>query len=118
MISRPYQAIDGDVQRLCGVAGKGHMIRPGAVEQRRQLFPGGVNGPGSGEAPIMGPPGAVPHGVHGRRHRLNDPAGLMKGGGGIIKIDHGLMTFPAAESFSAMTYIFVTPPTASVSFSL
>ena len=40
------------------------------------------------------------------------------GGGGIIKIDHGLMTFPAAESFSAMTYIFVTPPTASVSFSL
>ena len=48
MISWPYQAIDGDVQRLCGVAGKGHMIRPGAVEQRRQLFPGGVNGPGSG----------------------------------------------------------------------
>ena len=37
MISWPYQAIDGDVQRLCGVAGKGHMIRPGAVEQRRQV---------------------------------------------------------------------------------
>ena len=60
MISWPYQAIDGDVQRLCGVAGKGHLIRPGAVEQRRQLFPGGVNGPGSGEAPIMGPPAQFP----------------------------------------------------------
>ena len=43
------------------------------------------------------------------------PPGLMQGGCGVIKVDHGLTTFPAFSIFSAMTYILVTPPTASFS---
>ena len=50
----------------------------------------------------------------GRLHRL----GLSEGGGGVVQIDHGLMTFPAAASVSAMAYILVMLPTARVSFSL
>ena len=42
---------------------------------------------------------------------------FMQGGSCVIQIDHGVTTFPACVSFSAMVYMLVTLPTASFSVS-
>ena len=92
--------------------------RPGTVEECCQLFPGAVDHPGSGQTPLVGATGTVAQGGHSRHHRVDHRLGLLAGGGGVVQIDHGLMTFPAAASVSAMAYILVMLPTARVSFSL
>ena len=61
----------------------------------------------------MGPAAGVARRLKGRQHRLPHFRRFLQGGGGVIQVDHGLTTFPACSNFSAMTYIFVTPPTAS-----
>ena len=118
MVAGVQQAADSHIQSLRGVGGEHHMVRPWAVEERRQLFPCAVDHPGSGQAPLVGAAGAVAQGGHGRHHRVDHRLGLLAGGGGVVQIDHGLMTFPAAASVSAMAYILVMLPTARVSFSL
>ena len=40
---------------------------------------------------------------------------LVQRCGGIIKVYHGFITLAALASVSTITYIFVTPPTASLS---
>lgn len=42
---------------------------------------------------------------------------LVERSGGIIQIDHGLITLEAASKVSTMEYILVTLPTASLSVS-
>ena len=115
MIAGSKQSIQSNVQSLCGVAGKDHMICPRTTEKRRQLFSGGVYPPGSVQGFLMGTPGAVAHGMHGRKDGLRHLRWLMQGSSGVIQIDHGLMTLPAPASFSTMVYILVTEPTASFS---
>ena len=118
MVAGVQQAADGHVQGLRGVGGEHHMVRPGTVEECCQLFPGAVDHPGSGQTPLVGATGTVAQGGHSRHHRVDHRLGLLAGGGGVVQIDHGLMTFPAAASVSAMAYILVMLPTARVSFSL
>ena len=118
MVAGVQQAADGDIQCLGGIAGEYHMIRPGAVEKRRQLLPCAIDDPGGGKTAVMGAAGAVSQRGHGGHHRVDHRLGLSEGRGGVIQIDHGRITFPAAASVSTMAYILVTLPTASVSFSL
>ncbi len=118
MVAGVQQSADGDIQRLGGIAGEYHMIRPGAVEKRRQLLPCAIDDPGGGKTAVMGAAGAVSQRGHGGHHRVDHRLGLSEGRGGVIQIDHGRITFPAAASVSTMAYILVTLPTASVSFSL
>ena len=53
--------------------------------------------------------------LHGLRHRLRHAGGLWAGGGGIVQVDHGLITLDAPASFSTMAYILVAEPTANLS---
>ena len=80
-----------------------------------ELSPDGVDAPGSRQGLVMGAPAAVAVAFHGGRHSLRHTRRLGTGGGGVIQIDHGLMTFPAPASFSTIVYILVTEPTASCS---
>ena len=118
MVAGVQQAADGHVQGLRGVGGEHHMVRPGTVEECCQLFSRAVDHPGGGKAPLVGATGTVAQGGHSRHHRVDHRLGLLAGGSGVVQIDHGLMTFPAAASVSAMAYILVMLPTARVSFSL
>ena len=115
MVPRPQQAGDGDVQRHSGVGRERHTLRPRRAEQVSELSPDGVDAPGSRQGLVMGAPAAVAVAFHGGRHSLRHTGRLGTGGGGVIQIDHGLMTFPAPASFSTMVYILVTEPTASCS---
>ena len=118
MVAGVQQAADGHVQGLRGVGGEHHMVRPWTVEECCQLFSRAVDHPGGRKAPLVGATGTVAQGGHSRHHRVDHRLGLLAGGGGVVQIDHGLMTFPAAASVSAMAYILVMLPTARVSFSL
>ena len=60
------------------------MVRPGTVEERRQLGPGGVDGPGRPKAARVGAPGAVAHRIQRRQDRLPHLGRLMKRGGRVI----------------------------------
>ena len=115
MVPRPQEAGDGDVQRHGGVGREGHMVRPGTAEQLRDLPPDAVDAPGGGQRLLMGAPAAVAVLRHGGDDRLRHARRLWPGGGGIVQVDHGLMTFPAFASVSTMAYMLVTPPTASLS---
>ena len=53
----------------------------------------------------------VPRRLQRFQHGLSHNGRLFQGRSGIVKVDHGLTTFPAFSIFSAMTYIFVTLPT-------
>ena len=50
--------------------------------------------------------------AHGFGDGGHHTVGLFQGGGGVVQIDHGRMTFAAEVSFSTMTYILVMVPTA------
>ncbi len=63
----------------------------------------------------MGSTARVARCLQSIQHRLPHLRGLVQSGCGVVKVDHGLTTFPAFSIFSAMTYILVTPPTASFS---
>ena len=115
MVPRPQQAADGNVQRRGGVGREGHMVRPAAAKPPGQTPADAEHRPSGGEGVLMGSPAAVSVGGHGLRHRLRHAGGLGTGGGGVIQIDHGLITLDAPASFSTMAYILVAPPTASFS---
>ena len=115
MVPRPQQAGDGDVQRHGGIGREGHTVRPGTAEESRQRLTDAVDAPGRLQGLRMGAPAAVAVVIHGRGHRLCHTGRLGAGGGGVVQVDHGLMTFPALARASTMAYIFVTPPTASFS---
>ena len=76
MVTGIQQTADGHIQRLGGVAGKDHMVRSGAAEKIRQLFPCAVNDPGGGKAAVMGAPGTVAQSGHGGHHRIDHRLGL------------------------------------------
>ena len=115
MISRPEKTADGDIQGLGGVLGEYHPLRRAAAKKFGQSAAKTVDPPGGGKGILMGTPPAVAPLIHGRRHGLPNGRGLGAGGGGIVQIDHGLMTRAAPASFSTMVYILVTLPTHSFS---
>ena len=81
----------------------------------RRLAADGIHRAGGRQSLLMNAPAAVAVRFHGGHHSLRHAGRLRAGGGGVIQIDHGLMTFPAPASFSTMEYILVTEPTASFS---
>ena len=115
MIPRLQQAADGDIQRGGGIGRKDHMVRPETAEPVRQVLPHVVYRPGCGESIRVRSAAAVAVCVHCLRHCLRHAGGFGTGGGGIVQIDHGLITFFAPASFSAMAYMLVALPTASFS---
>ena len=80
-------------------------------EEPSQRFPGLVDDAGGVQGGRMGSTARVARCLQRIQHRLPHFRGLVQGGCGVIKVDHGLTTFPAFSIFSAMTYIFVTLPT-------
>ena len=115
MIPRAKEPVDGRVQRLGRIGCKGDAGRAFGVEEPGQRFPGLVDDTGGVQGGRMGSTARVARCLQSIQHRLPHLRGLMQGGCGVIKVDHGLTTFPAFSIFSAMTYILVTPPTASFS---
>ena len=115
MIPRAKEAVDGRVQCLGRIGCKGDAGRAFGVEEPSQRFPGLVDDAGGVQGGRMGSTARVARCLQSIQHRLPHLRGLVQGGCGVIKVDHGLTTFPAFSIFSAMTYILVTPPTASFS---
>ena len=115
MVPRPQQPADGDIQRGGGVGGESHVVRPGTAKPLRQTLADAVHHPGSEKGVFMDAPAAVAAGGHGLRHRLRHAGRLGAGGGGVVQIDHGLITLAAPANFSTMAYILVAEPTASFS---
>ena len=115
MVSRPQCPGDGNVQRGGGVGGEGHPLRMLAAEELCRPAADAIHCAGGRQGLLMGAPAAVAVRLHGGYYRLRHAGGLGAGGGGVIQIDHGLMTFPAPASFSTMEYMLVTEPTASFS---
>ena len=53
----------------------------------------------------VGAPAAVAEMLHSVRHRPDNLRRLAQRGGGVVQIDHGLMTLEAPASFSTMEYM-------------
>ena len=115
MIPRAKEPVDGRVQCLGRIGCKGDAGRAFGMEEPSQRFPGLVDDAGGVQGGRMGSTARVARCLQSIQHRLPHLRGLVQGGRGVIKVDHGLTTFPAFSIFSAMTYILVTPPTASFS---
>ena len=103
------------VQRLCHVGRKGDAVGAFGMEKCCKSLPGAVDEAGCVKGRLMGTTARVSPMGQCIQHSLPHAGRLLKGSGGVIKVNHGLTTFPAVSIFSAMTYIFVTPPTASCS---
>ena len=103
------------VQRLRHVGRKGDAVGAFGMEKCCKSLPGAVDDAGCVKGRLMGTTARVSPMGQCIQHSLPHAGRLLKGSGGVIKVDHGLTTFPAVSIFSAMTYIFVTPPTASCS---
>ena len=103
------------VQRLRHVGRKGDAVGTFGMEKCCKSLPGAVDEAGCVKGRLMGTTARVSPMGQCIQHSLPHAGRLLKGSGGVIKVDHGLTTFPAVSIFSAMTYIFVTPPTASCS---
>ena len=115
MVARGQQAAECRIERLGRVGCKSDAGRAFGMKKLCQSFPGPIHQPGRMEGGFMGPTAGVARRLKGRQHRLPHFRRFLQGGGGVIQVDHGLTTFPACSSFSAMAYIFVTPPTANFS---
>ena len=109
------KAGEGRVQRLRHVGREGDAVRAFGMEKRCKRLPGAVDEAGRVKGRLMGTTARVAPMGQCVQHSLPHAGRLLEGGGGVVKVDHGLTTFPAVSIFSAMTYIFVTPPTASCS---
>ena len=85
------------------------------MEQFRQCLPGSIDQPCRVQGGFVRPAPGVARRAQGIHHGLLHLRRLAQSGGRVVQVDHGLTTFQAWVSFSAMTYILVTPPTASFS---
>ena len=88
MISRPYQAIDGDVQRLGRVTGERHVVRPLAAKERGELAARVVDHARGGKRLLVRAARAVAKAPHRRDHRVDDLRRLSQRGRRVVKIDH------------------------------
>ena len=103
------------VQRLRHVGREGDAVRAFSMEKCCQCLPGIVDEAGRVKGRLMGTTARVAPMGQCVQHSLPHAGRFLQGGGRVVEVDHGLTTFPAVSIFSAMTYIFVTPPTASCS---
>ena len=115
MIPRRKQPADRDVQRLGRVRRECHMVGARTAEQRRGGLACVVDDAGRCERFLVRAAPGVAERRHGPHDRVDDAGGLAQRRGCVVEIDHGFTTRSACVSFSTMSYMFVTPPTASCS---
>ena len=116
VVSRIEKAKEGGVQCLGGVGGEDDPLRVGEAEEFGQSLPGLKHGACGGHLAGVAAPGAVAQVAHGLHHRLGHTGGLLEGGGGVIEVNHRVTNRSAVVRISAMRYMLVTLPMASLSF--
>ena len=85
------------------------------MEQLCQRLPRFIDQPCRMESRLVCSAARVARCLQSFQHSLPYLRRFMKSRRGIVQINHGLTTFPAPSIFSAITYMLVTPPTASFS---
>ena len=93
------------------------MIRPLCAEQNCKLFPRAVHRARCRKALFMCSAGAVTERLHGLHDSVEHLLRFFQRRRRIIQIDHGLMMCAALSSFSTISYMLVTAPTANLSVS-
>ena len=88
MVAGVQNALDGGVQGLGRIGGKGDALRAFRAEKLGQCRPGIVNDPRRAQRTAVDAPAGIAEGLHGLNHRLNDAVGLAQCGGGVVEIDH------------------------------
>ena len=115
MVAGADEAAERCVERLGHVGRESNAVRAFRMEKCCKCLTGMVDDPGRVKGRLMRPAARIARMFQRIQHGLPHAGRLLQGGGGVVEVDHGLTTFPAFSIFSAMTYIFVTPPTASFS---
>ena len=115
MVAGADEAAERCIERLGHVGRESNAVRAFRMEKCCKCLTGMVDDPGRVKSRLMRPTARIARMFQCIQHGLPHAGRLLQGGGGVVEVDHGLTTFPAFSIFSAMTYIFVTPPTASFS---
>ena len=89
MVPRADKAVDGDVQRLGRVGGKGDVVGARAAKQRRRFTARVVDRAGRRQRTLVRPARAVAEARHRAHHRVHDLRRLAERGRGVVEIDHG-----------------------------
>ena len=115
MVAGADEAAERRVERLGHVGRESNAVRAFRMEKCCKYLTGMVDDTGRVKGRLMRPAARVARMFQCIQHSLAHAGRLLQGGSGVVEVDHGLTTFPAFSIFSAITYIFVTPPTASFS---
>ena len=115
MVAGADEAAERCIERLGHVGRESNAVRAFRMEKCCKCLTGMVDDTGRVKGRLMRPAARIARMFQCIQHSLAHAGQLLQGGGGVVEVDHGLTTFPAFSIFSAMTYIFVTPPTASFS---
>ena len=115
MVAGADEAAERCIERLGHVGRESNAVRAFRMEKCCKCLTGMVDDTGRVKGRLMRPAARIARMFQCIQHSLAHAGRLLQGGSGVVEVDHGLTTFPAFSIFSAMTYIFVTPPTASFS---
>ena len=115
MVAGADEAAERCIERLGHVGRESNAVRAFRMEKCCKCLTGMVDDTGRVKGRLMRPAARIARMFQCIQHSLAHTGRLLQGGSGVVEVDHGLTTFPAFSIFSAMMYIFVTPPTASFS---
>ena len=115
VVAGPEKPENGGVECLGRVLREAHARRVRPAEKGAELFARGVYHARGGKRALARAAADVAQRAQRLAHRAHHALRTAERCGGVVEIDHGFTTRSACVSFSTMSYMFVTPPTASCS---